>query len=154
MVEAFSLLAVGTSLIGTLLGFSEFFKEQLNKLLHLGPQKQKLERSYSLFGSREWWGRKKISFTAAAMVIAPSLLVSVTVPDVFSAATDIAGGYCMTVLYGVLPPAMAWAMLYKNEEANQAKIAPAARPTLICVGVAAGLVLVEQIFQDFSILYS
>lgn len=30
MVEAFSLLAVGTSLIGTLLGFSEFFKEQLN----------------------------------------------------------------------------------------------------------------------------
>jgi tyrosine-specific transport protein len=32
MVEAFSLLAVGTSLIGTLLGFSEFFKEQLNSL--------------------------------------------------------------------------------------------------------------------------
>jgi tyrosine-specific transport protein len=30
MVEAFSLLAVGTTLIGTLLGFSEFFKEQLN----------------------------------------------------------------------------------------------------------------------------
>lgn len=30
MVEAFSLLAVGTSLIGTLLAFFEFFKEQLN----------------------------------------------------------------------------------------------------------------------------
>lgn len=30
MVEAFSLLAVGTSLIGTLLSFSQFFKEQLN----------------------------------------------------------------------------------------------------------------------------
>lgn len=29
MVEAFSLLAVGTSLIGTLLGFSQFFKEQI-----------------------------------------------------------------------------------------------------------------------------
>lgn len=32
MVEAFALLAVGTSLIGTLLSFSEFFKEQLNNL--------------------------------------------------------------------------------------------------------------------------
>lgn len=32
MVQAFSLLAVGTSLIGTLLSFSEFLKEQINKL--------------------------------------------------------------------------------------------------------------------------
>lgn len=32
MVEAFSLLAIGTSIIGTLLGFSEFFKEQLKNL--------------------------------------------------------------------------------------------------------------------------
>lgn len=29
MVEAFSLLALGTSIIGTLLGFSQFFKEQI-----------------------------------------------------------------------------------------------------------------------------
>lgn len=33
MVEAFSLLAVGTSLIGTLLGFSQFFREQLRNSL-------------------------------------------------------------------------------------------------------------------------
>ncbi|KAM7265233.1 hypothetical protein ACFE04_002916 [Oxalis oulophora] len=32
MVEAFSLIAVGTSIIETLLGFSEFFKEQLNNI--------------------------------------------------------------------------------------------------------------------------
>ncbi|KAJ1404889.1 Amino acid/polyamine transporter 2, partial [Sesbania bispinosa] len=38
MVGAFSLLAVGTSLIGTLLGFSEFFKEQLkNQTLQFPP---------------------------------------------------------------------------------------------------------------------
>ena len=40
MVEAFSLLAVGTSLIGTLLGFSEFFKEQLNSLSWHSPSIQ------------------------------------------------------------------------------------------------------------------
>lgn len=32
MVEAFSVLAVGTSITGTLLGFYEFFKEQLTNL--------------------------------------------------------------------------------------------------------------------------
>lgn len=42
------------------------------------------------FGLQIWWGRNKISFTAMAMVVAPSLFVSTTVPDAFSAATDIA----------------------------------------------------------------
>lgn len=32
MVECFSLLAVGTSMIGTLFSFSEFFKEQLRNI--------------------------------------------------------------------------------------------------------------------------
>lgn len=40
MVEAFSLLAVGTSMIGTLLGFSEFFKEQLKNLSRRSSSKQ------------------------------------------------------------------------------------------------------------------
>ncbi len=41
-------------------------------------------------GLRTWWGRNKTSFTAMAMVVTPSLFVSTTVPDAFSAATDIA----------------------------------------------------------------
>lgn len=40
MVEAFSLMAVGTSLIGTLLAFSEFFKEQLKNLPMNSPSTQ------------------------------------------------------------------------------------------------------------------
>lgn len=43
MVEAFALLAVGTSLIGTLLSFSEFFKEQLNNLALDFPPTQCVE---------------------------------------------------------------------------------------------------------------
>ncbi|CAI9091059.1 OLC1v1025978C1 [Oldenlandia corymbosa var. corymbosa] len=152
MVEAFSLLAVGTSLIGTLLGFSEFFKEQLNKLLTISAQKLKI--SDSELGLRKWWVSKKTSFIATAMVIAPSLFVSTTVPDAFSAATDIAGGYCMTVLYGVFPPAMAWAMLSKNSGDQNKKAVSKARPTLICAGLLAGVILVEQILQDLSILPS
>lgn len=53
-------------------------------LLYKLQQKQK-----DLFGASKWWERKKINFMAMAMVVAPSLIVSTTVPDAFSAATDI-----------------------------------------------------------------
>lgn len=151
MVEAFSLLAVGTSLIGTFLGFSEFFKEQLNNLFLHPPSTQLLEKSNLLYS---WWRRNRTSLTATAMVIAPSLLVSTTVPDAFSAATDIAGGYCMTMLYGVLPPAMAWAMNKKNGQGANPTAISRAGPALIGVGLFACGIVVEQILQDLSMLHS
>lgn len=43
-----------------------------------------------LYGVRTWWGKHKISFAAMTLAVAPSLFVSSTVPDAFSAATDIA----------------------------------------------------------------
>lgn len=43
MVQVFSLLAVGTSQIGTLLGFSQFFLEQLNFLTSRSTSKQMKE---------------------------------------------------------------------------------------------------------------
>lgn len=42
-----------------------------------------------LFGLKKWWGRNK-SLTAMTMAVTPALFVSSTVPDAFSAATDIA----------------------------------------------------------------
>ncbi|KAG8645239.1 hypothetical protein MANES_10G045400v8 [Manihot esculenta] len=90
MVEAFSLLAIGTSLIGTLLGFSEFFKEQLKNLSWHSSTTRNLQEPRNLDGLRDWWGRNKISFTAMSIVVVPTLLVSTTVPDAFSAATAIA----------------------------------------------------------------
>ncbi|KAH8479499.1 hypothetical protein H0E87_031312, partial [Populus deltoides] len=125
MVEAFSLLAVATSLIGTLLGFLEFLKEQLKNLSRVSkatrtlqvtfffpflilPQSDYLSAQVLLsitliislaqiakilqepIGLGEWWERNKISFTAKAMAVAPTLVVSTIVPDAFSAATDIA----------------------------------------------------------------
>ncbi|CAA2985429.1 Amino acid transporter [Olea europaea subsp. europaea] len=152
MVEAFSLLAVGTSLIGTILGFSEFFKEQLNNLFLLPPSTRLLEhKSNSLY---YWWRRNKTNVIATAMVIAPSLFVSTTVPDAFSAATDIAGGYCMTMLYGVLPPAMAWAMNKKDVQGADPTAISRAEPALVGVGLFACGIVVEQILQDLSMLHS
>ncbi|XP_048231533.1 tyrosine-specific transport system isoform X2 [Ricinus communis] len=153
MVEAFSLLAVGTSLIGTLLGFSEFFKEQLKDLSWHSSATQILQERNMIFVLNNWWERNKISFTAMAMVVAPTLLVSTNVPDAFSAATDIAGGYCMTMLYGVLPPAMAWAMYDREKEDTKEKVLWKAKPALVGVGIFACGIMVEQIFQYFSELH-
>ncbi|XP_019193212.1 PREDICTED: uncharacterized protein LOC109187473 [Ipomoea nil] len=152
MVEAFSLLAIGTSIIGTLLSFSEFFKEQLSKfLLHSGPFVNEKPNLNS--GQRKLWGRNTISFTATAMVIAPSLLLSTTVPDAFYAATDIAGGYGMTMLYGVLPPAMAWAMHNRGDKDIDKGAISRAKPALICVCLIASCIVLEQIIADLSLLH-
>ncbi|XP_014498258.2 uncharacterized protein LOC106759550 isoform X1 [Vigna radiata var. radiata] len=144
MVAAFSLLAVGTSLIGTLLAFSEFFKEQLkNGTLHFPPTEK-----------GNWWSRNKTNVTAVTMVVAPSLFVSTAFPDAFSAATDIAGGYCMTVLYGVLPPAMAWAMHKREPELYGQKEFLNANVALLLAELFACGIVVEQILQDIPALHS
>ncbi|KAL2249243.1 UNVERIFIED_CONTAM: hypothetical protein Sindi_2398000 [Sesamum indicum] len=173
MVEAFSLLAVGTSLIGTLLSFSKFFKEQLNNVTSGSPSGRQLpEESNYFYYVRSWWEKNKASVMATVVVVAPSVLVSTTVPDAFSAATDIAycvkryqcckkddehiieqGGYCMTVLYGVLPPAMAWAMNKKQGQETEETAVSRARPALVGVGLFACGIVVEQILQDFSFLH-
>lgn len=130
IVETFSLLAVGTSMIGTLLGFSLFFQEQL---------KHKLV------------GKKKLSFSSIAIAVIPSLLLSAALPDAFSVATDIAGGYCMTILYGILPPAMAWFLLqFNNVKDDHNEDAPFFNhnPTaLLGIGLFASALVLDQLLQ-------
>ncbi|CAI0411774.1 unnamed protein product [Linum tenue] len=134
MVQAFSLLAVGTSLIGTLLGFSEFFKEQLRNL------------AWNKISSSQDSPEKTIG-TAMTMAVAPTLVVSAAVPDAFSAATDIAGGYCMVMLYGVLPPAMAWSVHV------QKGMTATTRVVLLGAGTCACGIVMDQFLQDFSGLW-
>ncbi|RDX74531.1 Tyrosine-specific transport protein, partial [Mucuna pruriens] len=144
MFAAFSLLAVGTSLIGTLLVFSEFFKEQLKNGTWHSPPTEK----------GNWWSRNKINVTAMTMVVAPSLFVSTTFPDSFSIAADIAGGYCMTVLYGILPPAMAWAMHKREPELYGQKKLLNANATLVVAELFACGIVVDHILQDILAMHS
>ncbi|GMH11269.1 hypothetical protein Nepgr_013110 [Nepenthes gracilis] len=138
MVECFSLLAVGTSIIGTLLGFSEFFKEQLiNHLSSSSSQARVFKQPKKLNGLNKWWFDNRISSMAMALIVTPTVLVSAVAPDAFSAATDIAGGYCMTMLYGVLPPVMALAMNDGRREHADRKTAEKAKPALVVVGLLA-----------------
>ncbi|KAK1260245.1 hypothetical protein QJS04_geneDACA002440 [Acorus gramineus] len=184
--EAFSILAVGTSLIGTLLEFSQFFLEQLSNIdLGFFLSTSTMNRLWQeKFGgqvvdedlnvtndvSKEWWKNNKLKFTAAVMAVAPTLLVSTTIPDAFSLATDVTGGYCMTILYGVLPPAIAWAMQAQlsfddksnnnnnkvddESEVESGMVISDVKPALIGVGVFVGSLVIEQVLLDLvSILH-
>ncbi|XP_078447668.1 DHBP synthase RibB-like alpha/beta domain-containing protein [Wolffia australiana] len=158
MVEAFSLLAVGTSLIGTLLGFSQFFKEQLRGL-RAPPSPQKESVAIGRGGAVEnWWGGNKINLGAMSMAVVPALLASAAVPDAFYFATDIAGGYCMTVLYGILPPAMAWGLrarrMSRKDDADGDRVGGLAesKPALIGAGLCGVAIVVDQMLQDLSTL--
>lgn len=52
----------------------------------------------------------------------------------------------MTTLYGVLPPAMAWAM---NRRESKKKALVGSNPALIGVAIFAVGVVMEQVLQDF-----
>ncbi|KAA0036459.1 tyrosine-specific transport protein 1-like isoform X2 [Cucumis melo var. makuwa] len=90
MVEWFSLLAVGTSMLGTLLSFSAFFKEQLSNIFSDLSTREALKEPPKFCLMKNWWEMHKLGLTALAIAVGPSLLVSTTNPDSFSAATDIA----------------------------------------------------------------
>ncbi|KAK4778179.1 hypothetical protein SAY87_018366 [Trapa incisa] len=148
--RALSLLAAGTSLIGTPLGFSEFFKEQCKNSMLDDPSKWTSKLETELFGLKSPWERKRILLMSIMVVIAPYLLVSITIHDAFSAAKDIAGGYCMTMLYGILPPAMAWAM--RRREIDKEALSNS-RPTLVGVGLFACGIVAKQFLQDILLFH-
>ncbi|KAJ6819380.1 uncharacterized protein M6B38_402875 [Iris pallida] len=177
-IDTFSILAVGTSLIGTLLGFSQFFLEQLVNLSNAPPLVQTWgmsegdvadsvsENQQSRDSQKNWWERNILTFLATSMAVLPSMLISTIVPDAFSAATDFAGGYCMTILYGVLPPVMAWSLQHSRPATNSHKCSEEiglasdrrgtlsnVKPILIGVGLFSCGIVMDQVFQDLTLLH-
>ncbi|KAL4459158.1 hypothetical protein ABPG75_014023 [Micractinium tetrahymenae] len=58
---------------------------------------------------------------ALLLTLCPPLALAASNPDSFLGALEIAGGYFMTLLYGILPPLMAWQLRHKLQgKATQA----------------------------------
>ncbi|KAG0551890.1 hypothetical protein BDA96_01G462100 [Sorghum bicolor] len=168
VLETFSLLAVGTSLIGTLLGASQFFIEQMTNSISIAssPGQQHGKKNRGVVESV--LENNMLSYAATGAVVVPTMLIAATVPNSFSIATDIAGGYCMTILYGVLPPLMAWAIIGSSKLSDSSaglvdedlqnddddddrgkEDLTSAKPVLVGMGVFSVLLVFEQIVQDF-----
>eukprot|EP00897_Mesotaenium_endlicherianum_P004229 jgi/Mesen1/3834/ME000207S02840 len=109
VIGAFSLLALSTSFIGTVLGLSEFLLEQFGNLSSgaggdnvtkttttTTPMWPMVTRASSM---REWiegrWrkllkGEESVRGLAFVLILAPALAVAATTPDAFYTATDVA----------------------------------------------------------------
>ena len=157
----FSLCAVATCFLSTALSVTEFGDYEINK----GIQRGTISLPENV--SPRW-----LSLAAA---VVPAAGVAVTCPDAFLRATDIAGAYGMTVLYGIIPPLMAWelrryggclpddtscddvyAERLKREGKNSLRSslddaagkAPPGAPVLVGLGMAAAIFAVNRGFTD------
>lgn len=109
-LQAFSLLALSTSVVGTATGLTSTLTSEWKALADRTPsQAAKLLRN-----------PLSISTTAEApklivwlTVLLPPLLIAVANPDSFQQLLQVAGGYGMAALYGILPPVMVWQLRYK-----------------------------------------
>lgn len=58
----------------------------------------------------------------------------------------------MTMLYGVLPPAMAWA-IYVRDETDDKNGISRVRPALLGAGLFACGIILDQLFLDLKIFH-
>ncbi|CAK9138812.1 unnamed protein product [Ilex paraguariensis] len=129
IVDVFSLLAIGTSYIGFVLGLSDF----LTDLLKI-PSGHSRPLTYLL-------------------TLIPPLVLSLLDPEIFFKALDFAGTYGVLVLFGVLPAAMSWSDRYSDSSAESLKLpqlVPGGRLTLSLVMGGAGFVILSEIIENFG----
>ncbi|KAK9804780.1 hypothetical protein WJX72_004945 [[Myrmecia] bisecta] len=127
-VAAFSLLAIGTSFIGTSLGLSATLTMELKTL---SEALQKPEAADSAETGTPWPSTEQdeevLRLCVFLVALAPPLALSLSNPGAFFQMLQAAGAYGMTLLYGVAPPLMAWSRrsAASSQPANSSQ---AARP--------------------------
>ena len=131
LIDAFSLLAVGTSAIGFTLALTDFFGEAIGK------------------PARSW--------APYAATLLPPLAGALAAPGIFLGALNAAGTYGVLVLFGLLPPAMAAVDRRRWEEEEEAHGTP--QPArllgggvvgLAAVGGVAGVVIAGETWRAVS----
>ncbi|CAI6010921.1 unnamed protein product [Closterium sp. NIES-65] len=110
-VQLFSFFAIATSYIGFILGLSDFLTDALK--LPAGR------------------GRTPLPYI---LTLAPPLAFSLSNPDLFFTALDLAGTYGVLVLFGILPAAMAWVDRASLRTAtDQPRLVPGGNVTLTLI---------------------
>jgi len=133
IVGGFSFCAIATSFIGTSIGVSEFVRPKLERWAE-----EKTTRNESKSETRRRLERDSEKNVARAssyvLILAGPVAIAVTNPDVFLPATNFAGAYGMTAMFGILPPVMAFKMrarIAQRETSERSeKKTSSSRPTL------------------------
>lgn len=142
LVRSFSFLAVMTSFLGTCISLRETLRSEVPTLIEMA-----LDR-----------GRSSVRFAppnelALILTLGPPLMVTILNPDAFMSTLSAAGGYGMTLLYGLLPPVMLWALRSRVGQSSMMAhqvLVPGGRPVLGGLFAIASLVAVNRIGADMG----
>ena len=120
VVLVFSLLAVATSFLGFTYGLIDFYADwfQWDNVMQQQTPRITTEGKEEENASREFLWRKWVLLPLA---VAPPLAIAIfnaNNPEFFFDALDNAGVYGILVLFGLLPPAMAWSQRYNTTNAS------------------------------------
>lgn len=85
VIELFSILALATSFIGTLIGFMAFFKETFNQNCEFKTKQLNVMAEHV-----KGWMSKRMEIASYVLILAPPLVALSMVSDAFFFATDLA----------------------------------------------------------------
>lgn len=175
-VAVFSLVALATSAIGTTLSLTPLIASKLEsltsinqvslKLPHLPPlrdpsssavlssrnKKSCLPLAQAQKNELDASGPSPAHVFAVLLTLIPPTIASMSNTDIFMTATHIAGAYGDTLLYGLLPPILAWSVR-RNEDltAYRGRLLPGGEPILAGLFAASVVVLSLQLKSDVSL---
>lgn len=148
MIELFSMLAIVTSFIGTTLGLSEHMLSEIRQYINGTTQWEGVHKWVS---NRQQSNGKECKALAVSLALLPPSVAAFLNPQLFFAASQIAGAYGITLLYGILPPMMAWHARKPGTEEDQGgkmPLVPGGSPVLASLASCAAAVEVGKFATD------
>lgn len=139
VITGFSLLAVVTSYVGVVAGLVDFANDGFLSTRLLTAEQ-----------IRRW------PAVAYAVTLVPPTVAAVAAPDAFFGALDVAGAFGVSVLFGLLPCAMAWRLRYGAGvalNASYAPLVPGGRAMLAAMMVGPAAVLTTEAMQRLQGLF-
>lgn len=145
-IAAFSLAALATSAIGVTLSLSSFFKNKLSEMTTLGE----IGGAQSASATPGGHVPSVLECTALLLTLMPPTIASMGNTDVFLPATHVAGAYGMTLLYGLLPPLLAWRWRGNAHAGERQQLLAGGKPVLLGLVGAGAAVEVLQLRRDLA----
>ena len=170
LITSFSFMAIATSFLGTVMGVSETIYSEGSEVLEMNNRKKRGERGERgdgdgtvVVGGDDRYtndnddgimsslGDRAIRNASLALTLVPPLIFTTRGdPSSFISALSLAGGYGMTLLYGILPPMMAFV---NRREEGSGRLLVGGETPLFFLGACGlgffGLRLAEDVLHVF-----
>lgn len=156
MISIFSTLAVMTSLIGFTYGLQEAWTGVFLKLRKRIQWKEN-DAMYESHQSTTSYHTASTRLEIFALIFLPPLLIALYYPDIFVQALDYGGAFGVTILFVLLPAYGVWMKRYGGTDemsnANAKQVVPGGKVPILGLGVATGLLLVQQVVEKLGFLF-